>query len=196
MLERISPRQVYVVGSAASALGLGYVSLAIGKVITTTLISNERTLAITEGSVSCTTPRKIPSMISRSITPWLCGVLYAKTASVGSRSVHPINDCHDYKGVPSTIAHPHLKGSHDQFNTPYASELKVLCRLQVLLKSCHHGRLYTHRVLRAQLDRSLEPMGVTGPLLSATGTGWSGRCVRTRRGVRVREIPTLFCGPT
>ncbi|CAM9554235.1 unnamed protein product, partial [Laminaria digitata] len=35
MLERISPRQVYVVGSAASALGLGYVSLAIGKILPT-----------------------------------------------------------------------------------------------------------------------------------------------------------------
>lgn len=38
MLERISPRQVYVVGSATSALGLGYVSLAIGKVTTATVV--------------------------------------------------------------------------------------------------------------------------------------------------------------
>lgn len=32
ILERKSSREVYAIGSIASALGLGYVSLAIGKV--------------------------------------------------------------------------------------------------------------------------------------------------------------------
>lgn len=32
MLERLSPRQVYLVGSASTAVGLGYVALALGTV--------------------------------------------------------------------------------------------------------------------------------------------------------------------
>lgn len=49
MLEQMSPRHVYVVGSATTAVGLGYVALAIGEVSCVRVSGKNRSLGL--GSV-------------------------------------------------------------------------------------------------------------------------------------------------
>lgn len=46
MLEQMSPRQVYAVGSATTAVGLGYVALAIGKVSCVRVSGKNRSLPV------------------------------------------------------------------------------------------------------------------------------------------------------
>ena len=99
MLERISPRQAYVVGSATSALGLGYLSLAIGKVRTITVRSDHRRFRSLH---SFSEDVKYNHTRVTYITPWLCREPCAKTAGVVSRFVGPIDACHKSKAVPST----------------------------------------------------------------------------------------------
>lgn len=54
LLERLSPRQVYAIGSLTTALGLVYVALAIGKV---RLLTHKSLRAGRTSSADCATQR-------------------------------------------------------------------------------------------------------------------------------------------